>query len=542
MRITAQNTNAAIYLRLSREDEKEGKKEDDSSSILTQRSMLTKYAHDNGISVVGEYVDDGFSGTTFNRPGFQRMMEDIETGKIDCVIVKDRSRLGRNYIEVGQFTDYYFPEHGIRFIAVDNNIDSANGDSDIAPFLDIVNEWYAKDISKKIKSAYRNKFNNGGVRYINVPFGYKQDPDNKSAIIIDDETAPIVRGIFDMALTGKGAGAIANVLIDKRIPVPSAWQYKRFGYYARKYDGADESVYYSWERDTVRKILTDEIYIGTAVHYKEGNVSHKNHKKIRRSESEHMRVEGVAPAIVTKEEFDTIKRMVESRTRTAKYKYRNLFGGMLVCPDCGRTLSTQFRPENNPRSQVFFVCPTYSKHSKVMPHSSHYIRHYVLEAEVLKQVQMVCAGVRQYEAEFADVLRQKSRAEDTSAKTAAELAKAERRMDELDTLLMQLYEDKISGKLSARNFDSFSAKYQAEQSDLEKKIEELKSILESKKEEDDNMDQFSQIVKSYTDPQELTPELLHALIDKIIVGETVTDADGNKTQEIEIVWRCIGTI
>ena len=538
MRITEGNTKAAIYLRLSRDDELDG----DSSSIQTQRMMLTDYARNNGLTVINEYVDDGFSGTTFKRPGFQRMIRDAERGLFNCIIVKDRSRLGRNYIEVGQYTDYYFPEHGIRFIAVDNNIDSANGDSDIAPFLDIVNEWYAKDISNKIKSAYRTKFHNGGVKYANVPIGYKKDPERNGALIIDDETAPIVRSIFDMALDGMGANLIANELIAHKVPVPSAWQYRRFGYYKRKYQGADESVYYHWERDTVRKILCDEIYIGNAVHYKEGTVSHKNHKKIRRNPDEYLRVEGVAPAIVTKEEFERVHEMIKKRTRSTKYEYRNLFSGMLVCSECGRTLTTQFRYYNAPNSQVLFACPTYLTHSKVINHASHYIRHAVLENEVFNQVKQMCQSVRECEDEFIDMLRQKSESENDIARTRLELLKAEKRMKEIDALLMQLYEDKVAGKLSERNFDAMSAKYQKEQDEIVRKTCELESELNEQSEHDNRYAKFVEIVKAYTDPEELTTELVHALIEKIIVGATVKDADGNKTQEIEIVWRCIGKV
>ena len=538
MRITERNTKAAIYLRLSRDDESEG----DSSSIQTQRMMLTDYARSNGLSIVDEYVDDGFSGTTFNRPGFQRMICDAEKGRIDCIVVKDRSRLGRNYIEVGQYTDYYFPEHGIRFIAVDNNIDSAHGDSDIAPFLDIVNEWYAKDISKKIKSAYRTKFNNGEIKYANIPLGYKKDPDNKGTLLIDEETAPIVRLIFNLALSGMGAGSIANELIRRKIMVPSAWQYKRFGYYKRKYEGANEGVMYGWERDSVRKILTDEIYVGTAVHYKQGTVSHKNHKKFRRSEDEYLKVENVAPAIVTKEEFDRVRDLVKKRTRAAKHEYRNLFSGMLFCADCGRTLSVQYRQQNRPKNRVGFACPTYLTHSRVTQHTAHYIRHSTLEEEVFKQVKLMCASVQQYEDEFVEFMRQKHETNSNAELKRAELAASEKRLRELDSLLMQLYEDKLTGRLSQRNFDTLSTKYQNEQSDLERKIGEIKPALEEGKDDEAKMAEFVRIVKSYTDPQELTPELLHALIEKIIVGEVVKDADGNKTQEVEIVWRCIGEL
>ena len=547
--ITERNKNAALYLRLSREDV--GKvKSDYSSSIATQRMKLTRYANENGFSIIDEYIDDGWSGTNFERPGFLRMLDDIDAGRVDCVIVKDSSRLGRNYTEVGLYTEKYFPEHGVRFIAIDNGIDTSKGESEIAPFLNVLNDFYVRDLSRKVKSAYNEKFRNGEVKFVAPPFGYcfPDDPNPKKGLkrnelIIDEETAPIVREIFNLALNGMGKYAIANVLRERKVPIPRAYLFQRFGYFASTFENATEEEITKWNPETIKRIITDEMYIGTAVHYKQGTVSYKNHKKIRREESEYLKIEGAIPPIISKEDYERVQELYKSRRRQTKHDYKNLFSGMLFCPDCGCSLHVHYHKAVNPENDyVYFCCPTYSSHSRVTPHASHYIRHDVLEEEIFKQVKTVCNSVAQYESEFVVALRKKDGNADKRTTMTAELRKAERRLTQLDALLMKLYEDQLEGKLSTRNFDTMSEKYQAEQADLEKKIADLKSALATETNEAENTDRFIETVKQYTDPKELTPELLHALIQKINVGATVTDENGEKTQEIEIVWRFIGEL
>ena len=284
----------ALYLRLSRDDDFKG----ESSSIQTQRIMLRKYASENGLSVVDEYIDDGYSGTNFDRPGFQRMIGDIEEGKIDCVVTKDLSRLGRNYILTGQYTDFYFPSKGVRYIAVNDNYDTLSGENELAPFLNILNEMHARETSKKVTAGFRAKFSNGAHYGAYAPVGYKKDPDMKGHLLIDLETSWIVEKIFDLALHGKGAASITRSLIDEKIPTPGFLKYQKDGTFANVYANASEEKKYAWTIAQVKSILKDETYIGNSVHNKQKKVSFKNKKKIRTPKEEWFVVENTHDAII----------------------------------------------------------------------------------------------------------------------------------------------------------------------------------------------------------------------------------------------------
>ena len=300
--------NSALYLRLSRDDELQG----DSSSIVTQRQMLRKYAGEHGINVYDEYVDDGWSGTNFDRPEFQRMITDIENGKINCVIVKDLSRLGRNYILTGQYTELYFPSHNVRFIAVNDNVDSINGDNEFAPFKNIINEWYARDVSRKVHTALQTKFAAGERFSAYAPIGYRKDPNCHNRLIIDEETRWIIEKIFGYALNGKGAGKITKLLIEEKVPTPAWINYKRNGTFARFFVDQPEEKRYMWIVSQVKSILKDETYIGNTVHNKQTTVSFKSKKKYRKPESEWLRVENTHEAIISKDDFLTVQEMIKS--------------------------------------------------------------------------------------------------------------------------------------------------------------------------------------------------------------------------------------
>lgn len=306
--------NTALYLRLSRDDELQG----ESGSIQTQRMMLRQYAEEHGLTVVGEYIDDGWSGTNFDRPGFQRMIDDIEEGKINCVVTKDLSRLGRNYILTGQYTEIYFPSKGIRYIAVNDNVDTLNGESELAPFLNILNEMHARQTSKKVKAAMRTRFANGAHYGAYAPLGYIKDPDKSGHLLVDPETKWIIEKIFDLAVHGHGAASITHVLVDEKVSTPGWLNFQRYGTFANIYAGTSEDKAYAWTITQVKSILKEETYIGHSVHNKQSNISFKNKKKVRKPQEEWYRVEKTHEAIISEDVFRQVQEQIAHRRRKQK--------------------------------------------------------------------------------------------------------------------------------------------------------------------------------------------------------------------------------
>lgn len=312
--------NTALYLRLSRDDELQG----ESSSITTQRSMLRLYAKEHHLNVIDEYIDDGWSGTNFDRPSFQRMIEDIEAGKINCVVTKDLSRLGRNYIMTGQYTELYFPSHNVRYIAIDDGVDSEKGESEIAPFKNIINEWVARDTSRKVKSAFKTKFAEGAHYGAYAPLGYKKHPDIKGKLLVDDETKWIIEKIFSLAYQGYGSAKITKQLRAEKVPTASWLNFTRYGTFAHIFEGKPESKRYEWTIAHVKAILKSEVYIGNSVHNMQSTVSFKSKKKVRKPESEWFRVENTHEPIIDKEVFYRVQEQIKSRRRQTKEKASTL--------------------------------------------------------------------------------------------------------------------------------------------------------------------------------------------------------------------------
>lgn len=326
--------HTALYLRLSRDDKSPG----ESGSIQTQRMMLQHYAVEHGLTVMDEYVDDGWSGTNFERPGFQRLIEDIEDGKINCVVTKDLSRLGRNHILVGQYTDLYFPHKGVRFIAIKEGIDSIKGRSKVAPFLNILNEWNAEDTSEKVKAAMRTRWSNGERHVTYAPLGYIKDPNKNGHLLIDPETKWIVEKIFNLAVHGAGAARITHILADEQIPTPGWLNFQRYGTFAHIYEGRPEGREYEWTISQVRKILQDETYIGHSIHNKQATISFQCKKRVNKPPQDWYRVENTHEAIISKEVFDRVQKQIASRRRERKDGTTQIFAGLVKCADCGWSL------------------------------------------------------------------------------------------------------------------------------------------------------------------------------------------------------------
>ena len=529
--------NTALYLRLSRDDELQG----ESGSIQTQRMMLRQYAAEHGLTVVDEYIDDGWSGTNFERPSFQRMIDDIEDGKINCVVTKDLSRLGRNYILTGQYTEIYFPSKGVRYIAINDNVDTINGESELAPFLNILNEMHARQTSKKVKAAMHTRFANGAHYGAYAPLGYVKDPDKKGHLLIDPETRWIVEKIFDLAVHGRGAASITRILVEEKVPTPGWLNYERYGTFANIYAGAPAEKAYAWTIAQVKSILKEETYIGHSVHNKQSNISFKNKKKVRKPQEEWYRVENTHEAIISEEVFQKVQELIASRRRRQKNGTTQIFSGLIKCADCGWSLAYGVNSQNkNPYAH--YHCSKYGQGLRQC--SMHYIRYDVLYAYVLARLQYWSMIVQKGEDKLLKRLLNASDRERNSAKKkqAAELKKAEKRKSEVDGLFAKMYEDWSAGRITEYNFNMLSEKYQNEQKELETKIRQLHETMEAAVQTAADAEKWIALMKQYVNPVELTAELLNTLIEKITVHEAVKGEDGSREQEVEIYYRFIGKI
>ena len=532
--------NTALYMRLSRDDESYG----DSVSIETQRTILRRFAEENDLHVVGEYIDDGWSGTNFDRPNFQRMMQDVEAGKVNCIASKDLSRFGREHIMMDYYLEFVFPEKGIRYIAVSDNEDTEKGLSDFVPFKNLFNEWFAKDTSRKVKNSLHAKFLAGERTFAYAPLGYKRDPDVKNRLVIDEETRWIVEKIFDLAFHGAGAAKITGILLDEQVPTPGWLNYTRYGTFANIYADAPEKKRYAWTVAQVKSIVKNETYIGNSVHGIQTNISYKNKKKIRKPPEEWLRIENTHEAIIPKEVFEQVQEQIASRRRKMKAATTQIFSGLVKCADCGWSMSYG---TNNSNSKPFhyFVCTNYRQHGpRHCDCTSHYIRYDTLYAYVLSRLQYWSAQSDMGEEHLKrQLLHANDREQQRMVKMRdAELKRAQKRQKELDRLFSKLYEDWAAERITEYNFKVLSEKYQTEQAEVLEKIERLQAELATEQQTVVNIDQWIGLIQQYTHPEELTAEMLNALIEKIVVHEKTVGEDGEKEQTVDIYYRFVGKI
>ena len=457
---------------------------------------LRQYAAEHGLTVVDEYIDDGWSGTNFERPSFQRMIDDIEDGKINCVVTKDLSRLGRNYILTGQYTEIYFPSKGVRYIAINDNVDTINGESELAPFLNILNEMHARQTSKKVKAAMHTRFANGAHYGAYAPLGYVKDPDKKGHFLIDPETRWIVEKIFDLAVHGRGAASITRILVEEKVPTPGWLNYERYGTFANIYAGAPAEKAYAWTIAQVKSILKEETYIGHSVHNKQSNISFKNKKKVRKPQEEWYRVENTHEAIISEEVFQKVQELIASRRRKRRNGTTQIFAGLIKCADCGWSLAYGENKQNkNPYG--YYHC---SKNGQGLRQCSmHYIRYDVLYAYVLARLQYWSMLAQKDEDKLLKRLLNASDRERNSAKKkqAAELKKAEKRKAEVDGLFAKMYEDWSAGRITEYNFNMLSEKYQNEQKELETKIRQLHEMMEAAVQTAADAEKWIALMKQY---------------------------------------------
>ena len=521
----------ALYVRLSRDDENEG----DSNSIANQIAILTKYARDHGITNYRIYKDDGYSGTNFDRPGFQEMLSDIEGGFVSTVIVKDMSRFGRNYLEVGMYTEIRFPEMGVRFVAVNDGVDSDDPfDNDFTPFRNIINEWYAKDTSKKIRAVFRAKGMSGKRISTNAPYGYLRD--SEGHLSVDPETAPVIRLIFQLAAEGNGPDKIARHLREMEIITPGTLEFERTGR-KRNYDPEHPC---QWHKNSIVKILENRDYLGHTVNFKTTKLSYKSKKKIKTPLEKQVVFENTHEALVSQETWEIVQKNRQNRRRPTKMGDMGMFSGLLYCADCGHTLNLN-RTKSWAREQDNYTCGTYKRMKGEC--TAHFIRVVVLEQLVLENLREVISFAKEDTEDFvrqvmSNHIELQIKAQAQNKRT---LAQQERRIVEIDSIIKRLYEDNISGKLTDERFAKMSADYEREQASLQASVEELRKAVEVCEQQSVNMDSFLKLVKKYTVPDKLFPELLNAFVEKIVV-HAPDKSSGHRTQQIDIHYNFIGEI
>ena len=527
----------ALYCRLSQEDENKG----DSNSIQNQRAILEKYAKDNGFENIQIFIDDGYSGVSFNRPDFQRLLELMEQGKVATLITKDLSRLGRNYIEVGNYTEMLFPRWNVRYIAVNDNYDSLYSEgNEFAPFKNLFNEWFARDTSKKIRAVVKAKAERGERVSTQIPYGYKKDPDVKGHLLIDEETAPIVRRIFELCAQGMGPTNIGNVLSKDMVFKPTFYRYHRQGVYGTI---TDTDKPYGWTSETVSDILRNEVYLGHTINCRTRVISYKDKRQVDVPKSEQYRFENTHEAIIDQETWDAVQKVREGKRRRNNMGAIDKYSGLLYCADCGSKLYF-VRGKSIKPSDYNFICSRYRKHIGEQLCTAHRIREVALDEIILEEIRRITYYARTKTREFVEFINKKSSSENRRELTAKtnELAKLEKRNAELNTLFKRLYEDNVLGKITNEQFRMLSDGYNAEQRTIADQIPILQKQIEDLKASSTNVERFVTISNKYTDLQDLTPEILRTFIDKIVIHERTEKWAKTAEQQIDIYFRYVGCI
>ena len=529
----SRDVTAFLYERLSRDDNLEG----ESYSIGNQKKLLTKVAKEKGYTNLVHFLDDGISGVTMDRPGFNDMMEQLAAGKAAAVFVKDLSRLGRNYIEVGRLTEEFFPEHDIRLVAVSDNIDTAEGENELAPIRNLFNEWYARDISKKRRISNKIK-GNAGEPMGPPPYGYKKDPDDPKRWVVDEEAAQVVRRIFHMTVDGYGTEQIATILSEEKVLTPIAyWREKGVNRPGKsKLRGP-----YMWNSSTITHILSLQEYCGDILNFKTYSKSYKNKKRLANDRENWVIFQDVHEPIIERAVFEQVQqKRGKIRKRRTHEGERNMFSGLLVCADCGHNLHFHFN-QGNPDIK-YFNCSN-SKGNRGSCTSTHYVRVDFLEQVVLGEIRRLTKFASQFEDEFVKaVIGHSQQAEATDRKLKEKELKAlQARDEELDGLFERIYEDNVSGKLSDDRFARMSKRYEEEQKELAEKIKALRAEIDKQSSQSMTTDMFISLVRKYTRARKLTPRMLNELIEKIEVFNA-EKIDGVWEQRLRIHYNCVGVV
>ena len=526
----------ALYCRLSRDDGTES----ESNSIGNQKKLLSQKAKEMGLTDTKYYVDDGYTGTNFNRPGFQQLIDDIEIGLVSAVMVKDLSRLGRDYVSVGNYTDSYFPEHNIRFIAVNDAIDSDEGESEIAPFKNILNEMYARDISKKIRSSHRLR-GSMGEPLSQPPYGYMKSPENKKKWIIDPEAATVVKSIFKMCLDGKGNETIARELQENKVLIPMAyWRSKGLNRGGKK----TQTNPYKWCKTTVQKILSQQEYCGDIINFKTYSKSFKNKRRIENSKENWAVFKDVNEPIIDRETFETVQKFIsKTKRRTPKKENgeRSIFNGLIYCGDCHSKM--RYHTSTSNKEIHYFTCSDNKVDYRGNCPGRHYVRADALEEVVKLELRRLVEMLEIDESYFAQLLLRKNDEEREKDKKflESELQKAIARNNTVSQIYEKLYEDNVIGKVSDEWFVELSHKYEKERMDLKAKIADTRHKIEELKNNNSEYEKFISAIRRFMQMDNLTSPLLRELIDHIDIFET-EGTGKSRTQRIVIYYRFIGYI
>lgn len=526
----------ALYCRLSRDDGTES----ESNSIGNQKKLLSQKAKEMGLTDTKYYVDDGYTGTNFNRPGFQQLIDDIEIGLVSAVMVKDLSRLGRDYVSVGNYTDSYFPEHNIRFIAVNDAIDSDEGKSEIAPFKNILNEMYARDISKKIRSSHRLR-GSMGEPLSQPPYGYMKSPENKKKWIIDPEAATVVKSIFKMCLDGKGNETIARELQENEVLIPMAyWRSKGLNRGGKK----TQTNPYKWCKTTIQKILSQQEYCGDIINFKTYSKSFKNKRRIENSKENWAVFKDVNEPIIDRETFEAVQKFISKTKRRAPKKEngeRSIFNGLIYCGDCHSKM--RYHTSTSNKEIHYFTCSDNKVDYRGRCPGRHYVRADALEEVVKLELRRLVEMLEIDESYFAQLLLRKNDEEREKDKRflESELQKAIARSNTVSQLYEKLYEDNVIGKVSDEWFVELSHKYKKERMDLKAKIADTRHKIEELKNNNSEYEKFISAIRRFMQMDNLTSPLLRELIDHIDIFET-EGTGKSRTQRIVIYYRFIGYI
>ena len=525
----------ALYERLSRDDDLNG----ESNSITNQKKYLEDYAHRNGFGNIRHFTDDGFSGVNFNRPSFQALIKEVEAGNVATIIVKDMSRLGRNYLQVGFYTEVLFPQKDVRFLAINNSIDSNNAsDNDFAPFLNIMNEWYAKDTSNKIKAVFDARMRDGKRCSGSIPYGYNRLPNDKQTLVVDPVASEVVKRIFLLANEGKSARAIAEMLTEEKIMIPAAHAKE---YHPEQYNGKRFTNPYLWGISAIRTILSRQEYLGHTVLRKSVSTNFKLHKRKTTDEDEQYVFYNTHEPIISQELWDSVqKRKKRVKRAAARGTHTNRLSGYLYCADCGRRLTLQTHYSKKDRSLEYsYRCGGYA--SRVNSCTSHSIRVDNVEALILSTVKRFSRFVLQDEEAFAKELQAlwNEKQADKPKQNQSELKRCQKRYEELSALIRGLYENLMSGLLPERQYKQLMKQYDEEQEGLETKIEDMKKALAEEKV--NTVQHFISLIRKCKDPTEISDLMFHELIDKIVVYE----AEGvgkARTQKVDIYFNYVGQV
>ena len=524
----------ALYCRLSQDDGIEG----DSNSIQNQKAILQKFAEDHHFPSPCFYVDDGFSGGTFQRPAFQQMISDMENGEIGIIVTKDLSRLGRNQLHTGLYIEERFPMFGVRYIAINDNVDTDSSESnDLMPFKNLFNEWFIRDTSRKIRAVLKAKAERGERLGTRAPYGYRKDPGTKK-LIVDDEAAAIVRRIFAMCASGSGPSQIARILKKEQILTPTMYAYTRFGITHTCLDTAHP---YNWPDSAIANLLENEIYLGNTVNMKHSSRSYKDKRRVEHPREECLVFENTHPALITREVWDMVQRVRKNKRRLTKMEEQNKYSGLVFCADCGSNMVLH-RAHTMSASYNHFTCRTYKKDGEAC--TGHYIRECVLDEIVLEDLRRVTSAAREHPEKFAAYIGSKQSAElqREIRRQEKELAAMRKRKAELDAIFKKLYEDSVLGRITTEQFQMLSGSYTEEQNLITVGIPQKENEIQRLRETVSGTDSFLDKAKRYTDITELTPELLRLFIEKIVVHEKEVKWSKHAPQTVEIYYNGIGYV